>query len=185
MCLFALHMQMLFEVIGLEVCLMFHVFLEETFHRLRRLGLHFPISSYRRFMWSLSLCFYAWTFNNEYCGPRGFVALGCGVSGLPWVAGAAHLPALPTLRCCLRPSPRPRCPCCPASHSSPIGPWAAEGTQDPALGVGSSLWFPACLCSSLLPGRVLTSRPLSVSVDGTKVAAHWNGCPSPLSLGSV
>lgn len=122
-------MQILFEVIRLEVCLLFHVFLEENFHRLRRLGLHFPISSYRRFMWSLSPCFYSWTFNNGYCGQRGFVALGCGGLGLPWVAGDVRLPALSTPRCCLRPSSLPRCPLCPASHSSPIGSGAAEGPR--------------------------------------------------------
>lgn len=125
-------------------------------------------------MWSLSPCFYSWTFNNGYCGPRGFVALGCVECRVShgW-QGLRRLPALPTLRCCLRPSPCPRCPCCPASHSSPIGPGAAEGTQG------------SCLGSWILPLVPSLSLQLPLAREGLNLPAairfcRWDRCGSSL-----
>lgn len=181
MCLLALHVRMLFEVIWFGVSNLSSVScVFKNFHWLRCLGLHFPISSYRRFMWSLFYCFYSWTFVSRILWSEGLCGTGLWSVGSP-TDGRNCCVCLHCQPCAAVWAPSPDFPSVLLHIAAPLVLGLLRGPWGPALGIGFSIWFPACLCSSLLPGRVLGSLPPSVSVDGTDVAAHWDGCPSPMS----
>lgn len=68
-----------------QICLVSCVF--KNFHWLRCLGLHFPISSYRRFMWSLFCCFYSWIFVSRILWSEGLCGTGLWSVGSPTDGG--------------------------------------------------------------------------------------------------